>query len=208
MVRVKICGITNLEDALAAAEEGADAVGFVFYPKSPRYIEPGEAGRISSALPPFVARVGVFVDEEFERIVRIARRCRLDYVQLHGSEPPEMCRRLREAGLKVIKAFRVRDEGSLRGIGEYEADAYLLDAYAPDRPGGTGLTFRWAVAYNLDVDRRRLIVAGGLTPENVRDVIEMLRPWAVDVSSGVEIEPGRKDRGKIRRFIAAVKGGA
>jgi phosphoribosylanthranilate isomerase len=208
MVRVKICGITNIEDALAAARLGADALGFVFYPKSPRYIPPDRAAEIINAVPPFVTTVGVFVDPSPDELERVIERCRLDYVQLHGSESPQFCCEMSlSLGRRIIKAFRVKDETSLRRMRIYEVDAYLLDTYRSDLPGGTGLTFGWEVAYNLDVDRAHLILAGGLNPENVRDAVRLVRPWAVDVSSGVEIEPGRKDHDKIRRFIIAAKGG-
>ena len=191
-----------------AARYGADALGFVFYPKSPRYITPDRAARIIREIPPFVAAVGVFVDPTPEELERVIERCPLDYVQLHGVETPEFCRKVRhQLGKKVIKAFRIKDESSLEMLTRYDVDAYLLDTYRADMPGGTGLTFRWEVAYNFDVNRARLILAGGLNPDNVSNAIRIVRPWAVDVSSGVEIEPGRKDHDKIKNFIAAAKGG-
>jgi len=208
MVRVKICGITNAEDAIAAARYGADALGFVFYPRSPRYVTPDRAAQIIKEIPPFVAAVGVFVNPTLEELERALEVCFLDYVQLHGSETPEFCWEVRlRLGKRVIKAFSVRDESSLEAMRSYEVEAYLLDTYRPDTPGGTGLTFRWEMTYNFGVNRARLILAGGLNPDNVSDAIRIVRPWAVDVSSGVEIEPGRKDHDKIKNFIAAAKGG-
>jgi phosphoribosylanthranilate isomerase len=207
MTLVKICGITNLEDALVATEAGADFLGFVFYPKSPRCVSPEQAHRIvdvvrRSSLP--VSLVGVFVDEEPDTVCHIASRCGLDYAQLHGAEPPEMVTALMERGLRVVKAFRVRDGASLVEIEHYQATAYLLDAYVPGQPGGTGHTFDWKLAVQAK-EYGPIILAGGLTPDNVAEAVRATHPWGVDVSSGVEAEPGRKDSDKLRCFIAAVK---
>jgi len=181
MTRVKVCGITRLEDALRAADLAADAVGVIFYPKSPRYIPPPEAAEIIRALPPFVASVGVFVDCPSGEIDSIATACSLTAVQLHGNETPEFCDQFR---MKVIKAFRVRDARLPSEIDRYRTDAILLDAFVEGSHGGTGKTFSWEVAREA---KRfgRVILAGGLNCENIRDAIETVQPYAVDVSSGV-----------------------
>ncbi len=198
-VRVKICGICDLESALVAVEAGADALGFVFAPGR-RRISPGRAGEITSRLPPFVSRVGVFVNPTLEEVADAVDRARIDTVQLHGDETPEFCRAL---GLKVIKSFAVSREADLAPAGSYRVDAYLLDARVPGRRGGTGRTFDWRLAANFRAGP--LILAGGLTPENVREAINIAGPYAVDVSSGVETD-GQKDPVKIREFVRRVKG--
>lgn len=201
MVKVKICGITNLADARAAVSAGADALGFVFYEKSPRHVTPQKAAAIIAQLPPFVQTVGLFVDEEVERVNWVASFCGLDLIQLHGEEPPEYCQ---DVNRRIIKAFRVRDEASLAGIGKYEVAGYLLDAWSPDAPGGTGLTFDWSLARQA-AGTRPIILAGGLNPDNVAMACATVSPYAVDVSSGVEAAPGEKDHDKIRAFIAAAR---
>ncbi len=202
MVRVKICGITSLEDALHAVREGADALGFVFHEASPRNISPDRAESIIAALPPFVQVVGLFVNAESANVNAVADRCRLDVIQLHGDEPPEYCGTIRR---RVIKVFRVRDISSLEPIGNYRVAGVLLDAYSPKAYGGTGQTFNWEIAREA-AKHRPVILAGGLTPENVRQAIETVGPYAVDVSSGVEAAPGRKDPVKVRKFIRQAKG--
>jgi phosphoribosylanthranilate isomerase len=201
MTRVKVCGITTLEDALRAADLGADALGFIFYPKSPRYISPPEAAEIIRGLPPFVASVGVFVDCPTDEIDSIAATCSLTAAQLHGSETPEFCDQFR---MKVIKAFRVRDARLPPEIDRYRTDAILLDAFVEGSPGGTGRTFAWEVAREA---KRfgRVILAGGLNCENIRDAIETVRPYAVDVSSGVETAPGKKDPVRLAEFLKKAK---
>lgn len=201
MTRVKICGIRTLEAAQAAAEAGADAVGFVFWPRSRRSIRPEEAAQISRTLPPFVVRVGVFVDERPEVMEEIAEAVGLDAVQLHGDEPPEVCGALRR---RVIKAIRVQDPSSLAQAARYEVSAILLDTYAPDTYGGTGRPFDWSLAQEVCGWGRPVILSGGLTPENVGEAIERVRPYGVDVSSGVETD-GKKDPRKIRAFVEAVR---
>lgn len=200
MVKVKICGITRLEDALAAVRFGADGLGFVFYERSPRFISPEKAGEIVRHLPPMVAAVGVFVNESRSRIDETIKKAGLDVVQLHGDETPEMC------GLwpRVIKAFRVRDLTDLDLLNEYKVSAYLLDTYDRNSPGGTGRTFNWDIAAEA-VKLGRVILAGGLTPDNIAKAVELVRPYAVDVSTGVEKEKGVKDPDKIRRFIEKAK---
>lgn len=199
--RIKICGITNLEDALNAAELGADAVGFVFYPKSPRNINPRTAGLISRELPPFVATIGVFVDEAPERVREIAAEASLGAVQLHGDESPEYCSNL---GLRVIKAVRVRSQADIARLRSYNASAFLLDAYREGVPGGTGETFDWDLAIEAK-DMGRLILSGGLNPANAAEAVRKVAPYGVDASSGVEERPGKKDIKKMKAFIEEVR---
>ena len=202
MVRVKICGITNIEDALCAADAGADALGFVFYAKSPRCIAPEQAAKIIRALPPFILTVGLFVNAEPDFVNATAAACNLDRIQLHGEEAPSFCSGIARP---VIKAFRVKDAASLESMQDYRVAGYLLDAYSPDAHGGTGLTFNWELA-RIAKRYGRIILAGGLTPDNVRQAIEVTSPYAVDVSSGVESSPGRKDPVKVGKFIQNAKG--
>jgi phosphoribosylanthranilate isomerase len=202
MVRVKICGITSVEDALVAVAAGADALGFVFHPPSPRYVTPERAGEIIAALPPFVQTVGLFVNAPLSEVNEVADRCGLDLVQLHGDETPQYCAAVRR---RVLKAFRVKDLTSLEPIPEYRCAAYLLDAWSPDSYGGTGRTFNWELAR----EAKRfgaIVLAGGLTPENVAEAIAQVAPYGVDVSGGVEAAPGRKDPDKVRAFIRRAKG--
>ena len=207
MTQVKICGITSLEDAQVAVEAGADLLGFVFYPPSPRHVTPEKVRKIVDRFSlSGVHLVGVFVDQSPEIIVQTLDFCGLNYAQLHGSEPPEVVSNLVERGLGVIKAFRVRDEGSLEAVKSYRATAYLLDTYVPGQPGGTGHRFDWTLAERVK-EHGPVILAGGLTPDNVTQAVRAAQPWGVDVSSGVEAAPGRKDPEKVRRFVAAVKRG-
>jgi phosphoribosylanthranilate isomerase len=201
-VRVKICGITNLADAQAAAEAGADALGFVFYEKSPRHMTIPAVAGISKLLPPFILRVGVFVNAPKEEIVRAIGECGLGLLQFHGDEPPEFCTQF---GLMSMKAFRIRDAESLKGLPKYKTDAWLLDAYSSDTLGGTGEVFNWDLAVEAQKTGRPIFLAGGLTPGNVAEAVRKVRPFGVDVSSGVESSPGKKDHAKIRAFINAVK---
>lgn len=203
LVRVKICGITNLEDALLAAALGAHALGFVFYPPSPRAVTPEKAKEIIRQLPPFVQTVGVFVDEAAEVVREVAERAGLDLLQLHGRESPEYCARL---GRRVIKGFRVQGEEVLEEIKKYRGvvQAFLLDAYKAGVPGGTGHTFNWELARRAAV-YGPVILAGGLTPANVSQALHTARPAAVDVASGVEAAPGKKDAAKLKEFLAAVQ---
>ena len=204
MVRIKICGITNLEDALLAADLGADALGFIFYAKSPRKVAPETAREIIAQLPPFVASVGVFVDEAAAVVQELAARVGLDWVQLHGQESPEYCRNL---GRRVIKGFRIRDAESLCPLADYReaAQALLLDSYKQGQVGGTGTGFDWRLAREAK-QFGRIILAGGLTPENVAQAIAAAQPQAVDTASGTEAAPGRKDPAKLRAFFKAVSG--
>jgi phosphoribosylanthranilate isomerase len=202
MVKVKICGITNPEDALTAVEAGADALGFVFYKESPRHIFPEEAARIINLLPPFVQAVGLFVNEEAATVNQIARFCRLGLVQLHGDESPDYCSLIEP---RIMKAFRIRSLTCLDPIDAYRLSGCLLDAYSPSFYGGTGTSFNWEIAGEAVKRGHRIVLAGGLTPENVAEAIRQVQPWAVDVSSGVESAPGKKDADKLREFIRTAK---
>ncbi|MBI4330202.1 MAG: phosphoribosylanthranilate isomerase [Chloroflexi bacterium] len=202
MIKVKICGITNLEDALMALEAGADMLGFIFA-ASPRQINLDRAREIIPKLPPGTRTVGVFVDSEIETVRSVAHILQLHRVQLHGAEPPEYCQALGPG--RVIKAFRVRDETVLDIIPAYEVDALLLDSYDPSKAGGTGRTFNWDIARDAG-KYGKIILSGGLNPENVKEAIARVEPYGVDVSSGVETAPGKKDPRKVRAFIRAARG--
>jgi phosphoribosylanthranilate isomerase len=201
--KIKICGTTNLADALLAVELGADALGFIFYPKSPRYIKVQDAANICNAVPPFVVKVGVFVDELEYEIEKALNECLLNALQFHGDEPPGFCQKF---AAKSIKVIRVRDEESLRSAAEYDVDALLLDTYTDESRGGTGRTFDWSLAVRAkEFLSLPIILSGGLTTVNVQEAIRRVRPYAVDVASGVEREPGKKDPEKLRKFIDLCK---
>ena len=208
MIKIKICGITNLEDALLAAGLGANALGFIFYAKSPRHVAPETTREIIAQLPPFVASVGVFVDEAAAVVQEVAAKVGLDWVQLHGQESPDYCRNL---GHKLIKGFRIQDEDSLRRLADYQgaAQALLLDTYKKGQVGGTGEIFDWHLARRAK-KFGHIILAGGLTSENVAQAIATAGPAAVDVASGTEAAPGKKDPAKLRAFFKVIKeiGGA
>ncbi len=202
-IKVKICGITNLDDAIAAIDFGADALGFVFYPKSPRCLSYNNAANIISKLPSFILTVGVFVDEAPEKIKKIVNIARIDVVQLHGEESPEMCDIINR---RIIKAFRVKSLESLDPLIHYKnkVSAFLLDTYTPNIFGGTGQIFNWDIA--IDAKQfGRIILAGGLTPDNITSAVRRVRPYAVDVSSGIESEKGKKDHKKMKLFIQKAK---
>jgi phosphoribosylanthranilate isomerase len=200
MIRVKVCGITNLEDALAAAELGADALGFVLA-ASPRQVTPENLRHLVAELPPLVLKVGVFVDSPLEEVRRVMSDCGLNLAQLHGSESPEYCEALFP---RTIKAFQVKDATVLKQLPLYRASAYLLDGYHSKLKGGGGQSFDWEIARQAK-GLGRIILSGGLTPENVAQAIAIARPYGVDVSSGVEASPGKKDHRKLAAFIQAVK---
>ena len=201
-VKVKICGITSVANARAAAEAGADMIGLMFAEKSPRLISLATASAISRALPPFVLRVGVFVNPAAETVTRAITECGLNLLQFHGDETPEFCTQF---GLMSLKAFRIRDAASLKELPKYQTDAYLLDAFSTAARGGTGGKFNWDLAIEAQKFGKPIFLAGGLTPENVAAAVKKVNPFAVDVSSGVESAPGKKDAAKVRAFIAAVR---
>lgn len=202
MLKVKICGITNIKDALTAIEYGADALGFVFYPGSPRAITPETAKPIIVSLPPFISTVGVFVNEDMANLQKTASYTGLDVIQLHGSEPPGYC----VANNKIIKAIRVKDFADLKPLQLYKTvSAFLLDTYSPDAIGGTGEVFNWEIAVEAK-KFGRIILAGGLTPDNIEEAVKIVQPYGVDVSSGVEgSKKGIKDHEKLRLFIERAK---
>ena len=200
-MRVKICGITNNEDAQAAVEYGADALGFVFA-KSPRQVTKEQTRDIIRNLPPFVTTVGVFVDEKVDKIKEICDFGGIHTVQLHGNEQPSYLKELE--GYTLIKAFRVKEEDDLKYLANYKPHAFLLDSFVKGVMGGTGIPFKWEVARQAH-KYGNIILSGGLTPENVKDAIQIVKPYAVDVSSGVESSPGKKDKSLMKRFIANAK---
>ena len=202
-VKVKICGITSAEDALAAVDAGADALGFMFYAPSPRCVTRETAAQITRQLPPFVAKVGVFLNPTVEEVRQAVAECGLDTLQFHGEEPPEFCRQF---GLKALKAFRVQGPETLGVLPNYSDATWLLDSFVAGTRGGTGNTFNWEIAAQAVKLRGRVILAGGLTPENAAEAMRKVRPYGLDVSSGVESAPGKKDVAKVRAFIAAAKG--
>ena len=203
-VKIKICGMTQLKDALFAIEQGADAVGFIFYKKSPRSTTMKTVRDIILKLPPLAGTVGVFVDETVERVNKVADYCGLDMVQLHGDESPAFCRKIHR---RVIKAFRVKDFQSLKKLQKYSVSGFLLDTFSDNLHGGTGKTFDW----NLVLPAKKIgpvILAGGLTPSNIRQAVSQARPYGVDVCSGVEKSPGVKDPEKVRAFLTNIRSGS
>jgi phosphoribosylanthranilate isomerase len=201
-VRVKLCGMTRLVDARAAVRHDADAVGFVFWKASPRRVSPAAARKIARALPPFVAKVGVFVDAPPRDVARIARQVGLDAIQLHGDEDPA---RYRGVGLPLMKAVSVVDRASVAAACAYPDDVtVLVDARDPVRRGGTGKLANWRLA-RMVASRRRILLAGGLTPANLAEAVRTVRPWGIDVSSGVEVSPGIKSEAAIARLMRTVR---
>lgn len=200
MVKVKICGITDVATAVEVAKAGADAIGLVFAP-SRRQVTEEQARAIVQQLPPFITKVGVFVNESSDEVNRVARSCGLDVVQLHGQESPDYCRQMEKP---VVKGVSVKNAESLTAIKDYQVQAILLDTYHPEQAGGTGETFDWSLTTWLGTDTP-VILAGGLGVDNVREALDRVQPYGVDVSSGVETN-GSKDIQKIRDFISRVKG--
>ena len=203
-IKVKICGMTQLKDALFAVEQGVDAVGFIFYKKSPRAVTMKTVREIITKLPPLVDTVGVFVNESAERLNKIADYCGLDLVQLHGEESPAFCRKIHR---RVIKAFRVKDLQSIKQLEKFPVSGFLLDTFSDDLHGGTGKTFDW----NLALPAKKMgpvILAGGLTPRNILQAVRQVRPYGVDVCSGVEKSPGIKDFEKVRAFLKNIRSGS
>jgi phosphoribosylanthranilate isomerase len=204
MVKVKVCGIKEPGDARVAAEAGADAIGLVFA-ESPRKVGVERAREIAAALPEGVLKVGVFVDAEPKEVLRVSREVGLDYAQLHGDEEPETAAAIRDGGVGVIKALRVRDTASLREMVRYDTNFFLLDAFSEKVRGGTGTRFDWELAKAVR-GYANILVSGGLTPENVREAIEFFEPYGVDASSSLEEKPGKKNDERVRRFVSAAKG--
>ena len=202
MVRIKICGITNLDDANLAVKLGADALGFIFAP-SPRRIDPKTARDIIRHIPPFVRTVGVFVDEAPEKIDEIIAFCGIDLVQLHGDEPPEICGRFMP---RTIKALRIADESVIESVKVYKGKvkALLLDTYSEKMAGGTGKGFDWEIAIKIRDSDIPIILAGGLGPSNIEEAISRVRPYAVDVNSGVEERPGKKSRHLMEKLFERI----
>jgi len=205
MVKVKICGITNLEDARDAVAAGADALGFVFSPHSPRYVKPQAAAEIIRQVPKRVKKIGVFVNARPATIKQCVRRCGLDMVQLHGNESSGTCRKC--APVPVIKAFRIRGAFDPASVERYKTFGYLFDSYVPGKPGGTGKTFGWPALKCAEkyCGAGKIFLSGGLNARNVRKAIRMVQPHWVDASSSLESFPGKKDRRKIAGFIKAAK---
>lgn len=204
MVKVKICGITNLEDALVGARAGCDALGFVFCKKSPRYILPEKAKEITDSLPKRIVKIGVFVNAKKKEILRIAKLCKLDILQFHGDESPEFCSSFKN--YKIIKAFRIKKDIDLKDVLRYKTFAYLFDAFVVSQSGGTGKKFDWDLLKYLEDVRQPIFLSGGLDAACVRRAVMNVRPDWVDASSSLEKKPGKKDKKKIKSFVRAARG--
>ncbi|MBW1679686.1 MAG: phosphoribosylanthranilate isomerase [Deltaproteobacteria bacterium] len=202
MTRIKICGITNLQDALAAVNLEVDALGFVFYSKSPRYTTPDRAEQIRRNIPPFTLCIGVFVDERKDKVIQTAEQCQLDGLQFHGNESPEYCSYF--SAYKVIKAFPIKSRSELKVIERYNVQAILIDALDPINIGGTGKKADWELAREAK-KFGSLVLAGGLNETNIQAAIRAVNPYAVDVSSSLETGPGVKDHDKMRRFVGKIR---
>lgn len=200
--KVKICGITNIEDALYSVWCRADALGFVFYKKSKRYISPQKAKEIINILPPLVFKVGLFVNESIPSVKKIAKYCNLDFIQLHGDEKQSYLKKLK--GLRLIKAIRLKDKFNPRSVDDLECELILFDTYSKEF-GGTGKSFNWGLNKEIRIVKKPYIISGGLNSSNVGKVVDMFLPYAVDVSSGVEEKPGKKDKALIKEFIKNAK---
>lgn len=204
MVKVKICGMTDLRDALKAHEMGADFVGFIFFKESPRHVEPEHARVIIEDLPKDLIKVGLFFNQDLEVVRDEAKKCHIDILQLHGDESPEYCSELKK-DFKIIKSFKVKNLSSIEGIDDYEdVDYYLFDTYVKGIPGGTGLSFNWDILKGREF-KKPIFLAGGLKPENVGEAVKKVSPYAVDVASGVEKSPGKKDYRLLKEFIDNAK---
>ena len=203
VAKVKICGITSAEDACNAVWAGADALGFVFFKDSKRFVSPKEAKKIIDILPPWVVKVGLFVNEKFPAVRKTADYCGLDFVQLHGDETQGYLRQL--SALRIIKAIRLQDRNCLVKRDSLSCELLLFDAYSKTEFGGTGTAFDWRLAKEIRKTKKPYIISGGLTPNNVAQAVKIFRPYAVDVSSGVEKTPGKKDKKLMKEFIAHAK---
>jgi phosphoribosylanthranilate isomerase len=201
IVKVKICGITNYNDAAAALDMGADLLGFNFYAKSPRFVPPEKARQIINMLPGFVDIAGVFVNESIEQVTETKNLCQLDWVQLHGDESPEYCKQFLSVNVKVMKAIRVKDQEDIKKAEDYFTDAILLDAFDPEKYGGTGLSFDWNIIGHIN---KRVFLAGGINPDNAAEAAE-LGVYGIDICSGIEAEPGKKDHKKVKKLFENIR---
>ncbi len=201
IVKVKICGITNYEDAVAALDIGADLLGFNFYPKSPRFIPPEKAREIISKLPGFIDIAGVFVNESIEQIHEAQNLCQLDWVQLHGDEDPEFCKKFLSYNVKMMKAIRVKEKADIERANSFFTDAILLDAFDPEKYGGTGLTFDWNIIGHIG---KRIFLAGGINPDNAAAAVK-LGVYGIDVCSGIESKPGKKDKRLMKKLFENIR---
>jgi len=201
ITKVKICGLTNYDDAVAAMDMGADLLGFNFYPVSPRYVTPEQATDIINKLPGFIDTVGVFVNASIEHIHETNAVCQLDWVQLHGDEDPDFCRALLSHNVKTMKAIRVKNQADIERADSFFTDAVLLDAFDPHKYGGTGLTFDWNVIGHIS---KRVFLAGGINPDNAAEAVK-LGVYGIDVCSGVESGPGKKDHRKMKKLFENIR---
>ena len=201
IVKVKICGITNYEDAMAAVDMGADLLGFNFYPKSPRCITAGKATEIINKLPGFIDIAGVFVNASFEQIQEVINQCQLNWVQLHGDEDPQFCQQFDSLNIKTMKALRVKDRKDIEKADSFFTDAILLDTYHPEKYGGTGESFDWSIIGNT---HRRTFLAGGINPDNAAKAIQP-GIYGIDVCSGIESEPGKKDKKLMKKLFENIR---
>ena len=197
IVKIKICGITNYEDANAAADMGADILGFNFYKESPRYVAPEKAAKIISKLSAFTDIAGVFVNSSFDEINEIINKTQINWVQFHGDEKPQFCQAFMSVNIKTMKAIRVKNQSDVARASDYSTDAILLDAYDPAKYGGTGISFNWNVVGNIS---QRIFLAGGINPENAAKAVE-LGVYGIDVCSGIESAPGKKDHKKMQKLF-------
>jgi len=201
IVKVKICGLTNYRDAAAAVDLGADLLGFNFYPESPRFVTPEQAAQIINKLPAFIHVAGVFVNASLDQIKEAISECNLDWVQLHGDESPEFCESLLSINVRTMKAIRVKDQEDIERAESFFTDAVLLDAFDPEKYGGTGLTFDWNIIGHIS---KRIFLAGGINPDNVAAAIE-LGVYGIDVCSGIEARPGKKDHRKMKKLFENIQ---
>ena len=201
IVKVKICGITNYVDAVAAVDMGADMLGFNFYPESPRFLTPEKAAGIISKLPAFVDIAGVFVNAPLEQIQETISRCQLNWVQLHGDEDPEFCKLFRTINVRTMKALRIKEQNDIQQADNYFTDAVLLDAFHPEKYGGTGVSFDWNIIGHIG---KRVFLAGGINPDNAAAAVK-LGVYGIDICSGIEAEPGRKDHNKMKELFENIR---
>jgi phosphoribosylanthranilate isomerase len=201
ILKIKICGITNYQDAIAAMDMGADILGFNFYPESPRYIIPEKASEIIDKLPAFIDTAGVFVNAPIEQITEVENICHLDWIQLHGDEEPEFCRHFLSHNAKTMKAIRVKNQKDIDKAENFFTDAILLDAFDPQKYGGTGLTFDWNIIGHIG---KRVFLAGGINPDNAAEAAQ-LGVYGIDVCSGIETEPGKKDHSKMKNLFKNIE---